>query len=280
MAMRTYRVSLEGNATVEVEDAGQGPALLMLHAGVADRHMWDRQWQWLQHGYRVVRWDWRGFGDTAHVPGSFSYADDVITIMNRLEISSAILMGCSFGGGVAIQVAIQHPDRVNRLALVGSGIPGYTASNPPEVEALLTEVDQAINTNDTARALDLMEQLWLVGPARHALDIDPHYLSRARELLARADRPDHGAVSRGAQWSALDTLPELTVPTLIIVGDQDVPDVISAAQYLKDHLPSSRLEIIENAAHLPNLERPRHFDALLSEWLADTAPPAVAPELI
>ena len=272
MAMRTHRVSLEGGASVEVEDAGQGPCLLMLHAGVADRHMWDGQWQWLQHGYRVVRWDWRGFGDTAHVPGSFSYADDVRRIMETLEISVATVIGCSFGGGVAIQVAIQYPARVERLALVGSGISGYDASNPPEVEAMFAEVDDAMARGDTRRVTDLMEKLWLVGPSRQVTDVDPAYLTHARDLLARADRPDNGAVSRGDKWSALGHLPHLTIPTLIVVGDQDVPDIISAAQYLAGVLPKARLEIIENAAHLPNLERPGPFDTLLGDWLKETAP--------
>lgn len=270
--IRTHHVSLEGGASVEVEEAGHGPYLLMLHAGVADRHMWDRQWQWLQHGYRVVRWDWRGFGDAAHVVGSFSYADDVIRIMDALEIPSGTLMGCSFGGGVAIQVAIQHPTRVNRLVLVGSGIPGYEAPNPPEVDAMFREVDEAMTRADSARVMDLMEKLWLVGPARKVTDLDPLYLSRARELLARADRPDNGAVSRDREWSALGDLPNVTIPTLIMVGDQDVPDIITAAQHLTGALPNARMETIENAAHLPNLERPRHFDALLSEWLAETTP--------
>lgn len=273
MATRTHSVCLEGGAWLEVEDAGpQGSCLLLLHAGVADRHMWDPQWQWLQHRYRVVRWDWRGFGDSAHVPGSFSYADDVIRIMDILEIPSATLIGCSFGGGVAIQVAIQHANRVKRLALVGSGIPGYDASNPPEVTAMFTEVDNAMARDDTPQVMDLMERLWLVGPFRQIADVDPTYLSRARELLARADRPDNGAISRAHEWSAVGHLPHLTVPTLIVVGDQDVPDIITAAQYLAGVLPNARMETIENAAHLPNLERPGHFDALLHEWLAQTTP--------
>lgn len=274
--MRTFQVDLEGGASVKVEGAGdQGPHLLMLHAGVADRHMWDRQWQWLQHAYRVVRWDWRGFGDTAHVPGSFSYADDMITIMDHLSIPSAIVMGSSFAGATALQVAIEHPTRVDRLVLVGSGIPGYEASNPPEVDELFREADQALDRGDTKKFLDLMEQLWLVGPARQASDVEPSYLSRAGELLMQIDRPDNGARSRGTHGSILDALPKLTVPSLVVVGDQDVPDTVSAAHYLAQTLPNARLETIEGAAHLPNLERPRYFDAILSEWLAATGSPTV-----
>ncbi len=272
-----HTVQVSGSLSIHVEEAGQGPWLLMLHAGVADRHMWDRQWEWLSHSHRVVRWDWRGFGDTAHVPGPFSYANDVIAIMDHLEIASALVMGCSFGGSVAIQVAIQHPTRVDGLVLVGSGVPGYQASNPPHVETLFMQADHAWEQGDTPRYMDLMEQLWLVGPNRQLADVDPVYLARARELLARGDQPDNGAIAEDREWSALDRLSSVTVPSLIIVGDQDLPDTISTAHYLRDTLPNARLETIAHAAHLPNLERPRHFDALLSEWLAETNPPRVTP---
>lgn len=269
--MRTQRVELSGGAVLDVEVAGEGPALLFLHAGVSERHMWDRQWEWLQHGFTVVRWDWRGFGDTPHVPGPFSYADDVLRVMDALHISQATLMGCSFGGSVAIQVALQHPERVERLVLVGSGVPGYDFSNPPEVDQLFQEAEEAFAREDMARALSLMEQAWLIGPARRAEQVDPTYLARARELLARADRPDNGAVSQDRDWSARDRLPEIQVPVLVIVGDEDVPDIVSGAHFLKDTLPNVQFEVLEDAAHLPNLERPRQFDAILSEWLAATA---------
>lgn len=275
--VRTHPVQVPGPLSINVEEVGQGPWFLMLHAGVADRHMWDRQWEWLSYSHRVVRWDWRGFGDTVHVPGPFSYANDVIAIMDQLDIASTRLMGCSFGGAVAIQVAIQHPSRVDGLVLVGSGVPGYEASNPPHVENLLVEADQALEQGDTRRFMHLMEQLWLVGPGRQIADVDPAYLARARKLLARAGQPDNGAISEDREWSALDRLSTVAVPSLIIVGDQDVPDIVTTAHYLRDTLPNARLETIANAAHLPNLERPRHFDALLSEWLAETSPPRVAP---
>lgn len=268
--LHTHRVHLSGGAEVTVEEAGDGATVLLLHAGVSDRHMWDRQWEWLQHGLHVVRWDWRGFGDTPHVPGLFSYADDLIQIMDSLDVSSATLIGCSFAGSVAIQAALQHPGRVDRLVLVGSGVPGYHATNPPAVEALFQACDDAISRDDTDEALALMEQLWLIGPGRAASDVNPRYLFEARQLLRQIDRPDHGAVSRDAEWSALELLPGLDLPTLIMVGDQDVPDIVSAAHFLHDTCPQTQLEILEDAAHLPNMERAKQFDALLSDWLAAT----------
>ncbi len=272
--MEVRDVDLSGGATVRVEEAGAGPVVFLLHAGVADRHMWDRQWEWLQKGFRVVRWDWRGFGETPHVPGPFSYSADVIAIMDALDIPRATLMGCSFGGATALKVAAEHPDRVERLVLSGPGVPGYAGKNPPEVEALFEEADSAERAGDGAKLLAVMEQAWLVGPAREASDVDPQYLESARELLRRADRPDNGAESSDVGFSALDALPTLDIPVLVIVGLEDVPDILDAVQFLGRTLPQVQVEEIEGAAHLPNMEKPRQFDAILSDWLAATGGPA------
>lgn len=272
MTMKITNVSLSGGVQLSVEEAGEGPALLLLHAGVSERHMWDRQWEWLKHTMRVVRWDWRGLGETPQVPGPFSYVDDVIRVMDDLNIPTATVMGCSMGGSTAIQMAIQHPERVTRLVLVGPGIPGYHFDNPSAVNALFSEADEAFASGNADEALILMEKLWLIGPNRTAPDVDAQYLKRARELLHQSDQPDNGAHNVDDEWSAVGRLSEVTVPVLIIVGDQDVPSIVSGASFLQENLARVQLAVIENAAHLPNLEKPRQFDAVLSDWLGETAP--------
>ena len=268
MDVRRHEIELSGGVRLLVEDAGEGPALLLLHAGVADRHMWDPQWPWLAERFRVLRWDWRGFGDTPHAPGPFSYAADVLQIMAALGIERATFMGCSFGGSVSIRIAIEHPERVERLVLVGSGLPGHAGENPPQVEELFARADAAIASGDSPLALTLLERLWLVGPGRDPAAVDPAYLARARALLARIDRPDNGAESLDAGWSAADRFASLAMPVLIIVGDEDVPEIVRAAEEMHRQLPGARYAVIEGAAHLPNLERTRAFDAVLAPWLS------------
>ncbi len=116
----------------------------------------------------------------------------------------------------------------------------------------------------------LMEQLWLVGPGRTAHQVDPVYLEQARRLLARTDRPANGAESRDAGWSALDRLSGIAAPVLLVVGNQDVPDVLQAAEFMVNRLPTARLAMMEDVAHLPNMERSAAFDAILRDWLAAT----------
>lgn len=268
--MQVHEVTLQGGVRLQVEEAGSGPAVLLMHAGVSERHMWDPQWAWLQERYRVLRWDWRGFGETPHVPGPFSYAADVVTIMDQLGIDRATLVGCSFGGSVAIKVAMEHPERVARLVLVGSGLPGFEGENPPQVLRMFEEVDEALARDDAPRALSLMEQLWLIGPRRTAADVDQAYLSRANELLQAADRPDNGAVSQDRGWSALGGFGQIKVPVLVVVGEEDLPEIMACAREMARLLPPAEVRTIAGAAHLPNLERPQAFDEVLRPWFAET----------
>ncbi len=267
MDLRTHEIELSGGVTATVEETGAGPAFFLLHAGVSDRHMWDPQWAWLGERFRVLRWDWRGHGDTPHVPGPFSYADDVLRVMDRLGIAQAIFMGCSFGGGICLRIALEHPERVQRLALVASNLPGFEGGNPPEVQELLSAADDAVASGDSRRALALMERLWLVGPGRDPVDVDPGYLARARELLARTDRPENGAECLDGNWSALGQIASLRVPTLLVVGDEDVPEIRRAAVEMRRLIHGAHYAVIEGAAHLPNLERSEDFDAVLRAWL-------------
>ncbi len=270
--MAITEVTLSGGVVAQVEEAGRGPAIIMLHAGVSERHMWDRQWEWLSRSMRVVRWDQRGFGETPHVPGSFSYSADVLTVMDGLGIEQAVIMGCSMGGATAIKVAVEHPERVTGLVLSGPGVPGYDFDTPADLQELFAEGEQAFAQDDADRALKIMEKVWLIGPGRSLEAVDPAYLARARELLRQADRPDEGAESLDVEWSAQGRLESLAAPTLVIVGSEDVAPVLQGAAMLGKTLPNARYEVIDNAAHLPNLERPRQFDALLSEWLGDVVP--------
>ena len=270
-AMALHTVPLDGGVALTVEDEGAGHPIVFLHAGVSTRNMWDRQWGWLGHGFRVIRWDWRGFGDTPHVPGPYSYLDDLTRVLDALELPPVTIVGCSFGGGVALHLAEEHPERVERLALVASGLPGWEGETPPDVGALFSQLEEAFGENDIPRALDLMERLWLIGPRRTREDVDPRYLSEARALLERADRPDNGAVSRDRGWSALPLLDSLAVPVLVVAGSEDVPSVLDGGHAIADRVPGARMAVIDGAAHLPNMERPRHFDAILADWLAETA---------
>lgn len=161
---RTRVSSLRGGATSQVHEAVKARTH-DASCGRVRHRIWDHQWERLQRHFRLVRFDWRGFGETAHVPGDFSYAEDVLRIMDALNIERVIL-AASFGGGVAIQVAVQHPERVAKMVLVGPGVPGYRGKDPPQVEREFRRADEAWQRGDTPDFLSRMEALWLIGPER------------------------------------------------------------------------------------------------------------------
>jgi 3-oxoadipate enol-lactonase len=273
--MRT--IELSGGVALQVEDAGEGPAIVLLHAGVSNRHMWDRQWAWLRQNFRVVRWDWRGYGVTPFGPEPYSYAADVLAVMNFLDLARATLVGASMGGAAAIRVALDHPERVERLVLVGSAVHGLEIGDP--VPPICQEMEAAEQSGDTARVWALEEQTWLIGPDRRADDVDPAYLERAR-VLHRAGWQTGVTPPPGLddQRSDVERLGELTVPVLVVVGASDTGFIREAAARLAERLPQVEYHVFDDVAHLPSLEKPRQFDAVLADWLAETAPRDSFPE--
>ena len=263
-------VAVSGGVNVSVAVEGTGPAILLLHAGVSDRHMWDAQCNWLQARHQAVRWYWRGFGDTPYVPRPFSYAEDMVRIMEAVGLDQATLIGGSFGGAVGIPVAVQHAQRLERLVLVGADVSGFEAPNPPKVRELFQQGEEAWKRADRPATLALDEQIWLVGPYRIAADVDPAYLCRARELLRRGDQPANGAESLDTDWSCLDRLSAITVPVLTMVGTEDVPSLLEAARYGAQACRQAVLKLLEGAAHLPSLEIPDVFNRVLQDWLSRT----------
>jgi 3-oxoadipate enol-lactonase len=108
--------------------------LLLLHSGVCDRRMWDPQWPVLvEAGYRVVRGDFRGFGDSPMADRPYSDVGDVVDLLDALGIGPAALIGSSYGGRVGVEIAARWPDRVTAMALICAGLPGHEPS--PELRA-------------------------------------------------------------------------------------------------------------------------------------------------
>lgn len=260
-------ITLNG-ARIHYERAGSGIPLVLLHAGVADHRMWDPQVDAFARHFDVIRPDFRGFGDSELPPQPWSPVDDLLALMDELALKPAHLIGCSFGGAAAIDFALQHSERMSRLVLVGSGINGsHFGTKYPDVFA---EVEAADKANDLA-ALNMAEMhLWLDGPRR------PHGYVRQplRDLFLDMNGKNFGADFEKAPISAIDPpaggrLHEITAPTLVVVGDEDVPTVFDAADMLMSSLPQARKAVIHDAAHLPNLEHPEEFNRLVLDFLLE-----------
>ncbi len=139
--------------TIHYEDTGDGPALVMLHAGIADLRMWDAQVPAFSQTHRVIRYDLRGFGRTAKPTSAFSHRDDLAGLLRQRGIGSAVVVGASFGGRVAIEFALEYPDMVEALVLVGSALGGYPFSK--ELDVFEAEIEAAYEAGDYDRAAEV-----------------------------------------------------------------------------------------------------------------------------
>ena len=226
---------------------------MLLHAGIADRTMWDEQLEPLAAaGYRAVAFDIPGFGEAAVSPGPDAPWNDVLESMAELGIEGAALVGNSYGGAVALRVAVVAPAAVSSLVLISAPAPGLEPS--PELRTAWEAEDAAV---------DLVVETWV--PARLRDRVAPMQ-RRAFELQAKAE----GVTEARDPASDLDGLRRIDVPTLIAAGEHDMPDFRDGASAMAEVIPGARLELIEGVGHLAPLEAPEQFRGLTLEFLADS----------
>jgi pimeloyl-ACP methyl ester carboxylesterase len=244
------------------DDGGTGPAVLLLHAGVADRRMWEPLVAPLRHAFRVVRADLRGFGDTPLPGGEYADADDVAALLDHLRIADAAVVGASLGGRVALELATTHPDRVRELVLLCPSVRGLEPTDA--LRAFGDEEDRLLAAGDVEGAVRLNVATWL-GPradvaTREALAAMQR---RAFEVQLAADASDDPPRPRRV---AVD-LPAVRVPTVVVSGAHDVDQLRSCAAHVAEQVPGAEHVVLGWAGHLPALERPDAVRALLLDVL-------------
>ncbi len=257
-------------ARFHYERAGGGDAaVVFLHAGVSDMRMWDPQFDRFARRYRTIRYDLRGFGKSPMPEGGqYSNRDDLFGLLNHLGVEKAALIGCSMGGAAAVDFALEHPAMVTALVLVGAGVGGYIPTDSASF-AYWGELVAAIQKGDLDRAREMEAALWIDGLGRDAAQIDPAYRARARELHRDNFKPERLLhPEQPLKPPAIERLGEISVPALVLIGDRDAPDVLKLANRLASDVKGARLEMIRDAAHLPNLEHPEVFNRLVLEFLA------------
>ena len=256
-------------AKIYYEICGTGTPLIMLHAGIADSRMWQQQFEYFSQHYKVVTYDLRGFGKTGMPEGPYAHYRDLAGLLDTLGIDSAIFMGCSMGGSTAIDFALEYPSRVRGLVLVGSGVDGYKIEDKGTIENF-KQFEKAIGDNDLEKAADLWIQLWVVGPSRSPERFDQEIIALARDMILTYfhNNPLKGE-EQGPEELGIDRLAEITVPALIAVGDLDAPDLMTIADLLERALADPKKITIPETAHLPNLEKPEAFNALVHQFLRE-----------
>jgi 3-oxoadipate enol-lactonase len=258
---------------IYTEVAGEGPALVLVHEGICDSRMWDGQWETYARSFRVLRCDLRGFGRTPLEPGRFSNARDVIEALELNGFERIALVGVSLGGRVALEVAVARPELVTALVLVAPGLPGHDWSK--ETVAGWEEEEAAWKAGDIDAAVEINLRMWVDGPRRKPEDVDPTVRERVAKMQRRAIELQL-PVGDDAEEELLvpdlvQRLGEIDLPTLVLVGDEDMPDMHEIADQLEREIPGARRATIACTAHVPSLERPREFDELVLRFLEEAA---------
>ncbi|HEX3003418.1 MAG TPA: alpha/beta hydrolase [Angustibacter sp.] len=240
--------------------AGAGSPVLLLHCGVANRQMWQPQWDALAADHQVVRPDFRAYGETPVPSTSWSDVDDVVALLDHLGLDRVAVVGSSYGGAIAMELATVAPQRISRLVLL---CPGGDAEPTPDVESFSAAEEALLGAGDVDGAVDLNVRTWL-GP--EATDTTRRQLAgwQRHTFEVQADAPD----DIGPQHVEVDPA-AVDVRTTVVTGGHDLRHFQGIAHDLAARLPHARLLELDWAGHLPSLERPDDITALLLSELTD-----------
>ena len=257
-----------GGARLHYEVLGDGEPLVLIHAGIADGRMWDRQLGVFAGRYCAVRYDMRGFGATEveeRVP--YSHREDLRGLLDLLGAERALLLGCSMGAKTAIDFALEFPGRTRALVLVGPAVGGFEVDVEPPEE--LGELVAAAEAGDLERASELEVRIWVDGPYRDPGGVDPAVrdLVRDMNLTALKNEASGTGEEQVPETPAEERLAEIRAPTLVVVGDLDRPEIAASADLLEERLPNARKGVMPGTAHLPSMELPEDFNRIVLRFL-------------
>ncbi|MDB5179335.1 MAG: bioH [Patescibacteria group bacterium] len=238
------------------EISGQGEPVVFVHGFTLDHRMWRPQIEAFQSDYKCVSYDLRGFGASDLPEGKYAHYDDLQALLDQLNIETAHIVGLSMGGRVAIDFALRHPAYVRTLTLIDSALSGFPSRG-------------AVKPDIAAIGLEAAKAAWLSEPLFAGEQGHPEALGLINEIVA-----DYS----GWHWShpntetqlappAVDRLGELAMPTLVMVGEDDVTGFQECARHIAKNAPRTTFETIERAGHMANLDNPGRVNELLRSHL-------------
>lgn len=261
-----------GDGRLFFEDSGGSKPIVVLgHAAFLDSGMWDAQWALLAARYRVIRYDMLGYGRSDLARGPRCRRRDLYRLLQHLGAARAHMVGCSMGGEIALDLALEHPELVESLTMINSTPSGFqTQGAPPRY---LFEMIEATQRGDIDRASELQLRIWVDGPKREPEQVDAGVRSRAAAM--------NRIFVRNGTWGVADMQPldpltppasgrlgDVHVRALIITGALDDDEILRAAGLLTAGIAGAQRVDIPDSAHVPSLERPAAFNAALLAFLA------------
>jgi pimeloyl-ACP methyl ester carboxylesterase len=253
------------------EVAGRGDPIVLVHAGIADRRMWDPQWPAFASIGRAIRYDARGYGESLPPSGAWSHHADLLGLLDELGVRRAHLVGTSMGAGIAVEAALARPRIAASLLLAAPG-GALLGEGGDSLRQVWHEEVEALDRGDIDAAVEVNLRAWVDGPTRGSDAVDPE----VRAFVGRMQRdafelpewdpdanPEHELTP-----AAVGRLGELRCRTLVLVGALDQPATMEAASRVAKDVEGARLEVWADVAHAPSLERPADFERLALAFLS------------
>ncbi len=238
------------------------PVVVLSNSLSSNLSMWDDQFAALTARYRVLRYDQRGHGQSTVTPGPYTFdmlADDVRGLLEALGIGAVHFVGLSMGGMTGMNLAVRHPEILESLVLCDTS----AHMPPPELwdERIALARDGGMSATSEATL-----GRWFTAPFHAAR---PDAIARVRQMIETTPVEGYaGCCMAIREMDQIAALPRISMPTRVIVGADDPSTPVSASQLINDKIPGSDLVIIENAAHLSNIEKASEFNAAMLEFLA------------
>jgi 3-oxoadipate enol-lactonase len=243
--------------------AGDGAPVVFIHGFGLDANMWDPQWAAFAKRHRVIRYDMRGYGGSSVPEGPYSHTEDLLALIDFLGAHPAHLVGLSLGGRVALRVAAQYPEAVRSLTLADPALDGHIWTE--DWLRRWRSMTEPAKRGDLSAAKKLWREHILFAPA----NAQPRVADSLREMIDRYSGwhlryPDPGTAP---QTPIAQMLPGISIPTLVLVGELDLPDFQAIARRLEKELPQVELQTIAGSGHMSNMEAPQVFNDLVLGFL-------------
>lgn len=255
--------------SIAYEDAGDGPAVLLIHGHPFDHTMWRPQIDALAVGHRVIAPDLRGYGQTTVVAGVTlleEFARDLAALLDALAVETVTVVGLSMGGQIAMAFVQLFPARVAALVLADTFA---QLDLPAQRTGRFETADRIVREGMERYAAELLPRMIAPASAQHHPEVAEH-VSR---MMRGTDPVGAAAALRGRalRQDYIPLLPRIDVPTLVLVGSNDEFTPVADAERMHAHLPNASVVVIDGCGHMPNLERPDEFNAQLQDFLASVA---------
>lgn len=248
---------------LHVRKEGNGPCVTLLHALGANHAIWDAQAEALAQRFTVLRPDLRGHGRSDAPAGAYSLdmlAGDIVAMWDALHVEQSHVVGISLGGFIAQHLALGWPERIGRLVLADTSS-GY----PPEAAAQWPARIRTVLEEGLHGLVPATLERWFTSPYRERHAERVCEIGRIIETTPRQGYA--GCCHAIAGLATTNRLSQIATPALVLVGEQDVGTPVSMARTLAEGIPGAELRVIEQAAHLSNVEQPAVFNRLLLDFL-------------